>query len=88
MASESNRHSVRVTLPSEDQEFLTVQETARILKLNPQTVRNWIGRGVLPAVRIGRMVRIRCVDFEQFLDNSRVQPKTWSVPEEGGRAQH
>jgi excisionase family DNA binding protein len=65
-----------------------VQETARILKLNPQTVRNWIGRGVLPAVRIGRMVRIRCVDFEQFLDNSRVEPKMSSVPEEGGRAGH
>ena len=34
--------------------FLTVQEIAGILKLNPQTVRNWISRGTLPAHRIRR----------------------------------
>jgi Helix-turn-helix domain len=30
-------------------EFLTVAEIAEILKLNQQTVRNWIDQGTLPA---------------------------------------
>jgi excisionase family DNA binding protein len=33
-------------------EFMTVAEVAAILKLNQQTIRNWIDTGFLPAVRI------------------------------------
>ena len=32
--------------------FLTVAEVADTLKLNQQTVRNWIDAGKLPALRI------------------------------------
>jgi excisionase family DNA binding protein len=40
--------------------YLTVGEVAELLRLNQQTVRNWIDRGELPAVRVGeRRVRIR-----------------------------
>jgi excisionase family DNA binding protein len=49
-------------------EFLTVAEVASILKLNQQTVRNWIDTGKLPAVRIGpRRVRIRRSDFDRLI---------------------
>src|SRR6516164_4431378 len=48
--------------------FLTVAEVAEVLKLNQQTVRNWIDQGSLPALRIGRRVRIRRSDFERLLD--------------------
>jgi excisionase family DNA binding protein len=34
-------------------EFLTVKEVAALLKLNQQTIRNWIDSGRLPAVRLG-----------------------------------
>lgn len=52
-------------------EFLTVMEIAETLKLNPQTVRNWIIRGDLPAVRVGaRRVRVRRSDWEAFLERS------------------
>ena len=51
-------------------EFLTVAEIAELLKLNPQTLRNWIDQGQLPAVRIGRRVRIRRSDFEQLVQES------------------
>jgi len=40
---------------------------AEILKLNQQTVRNWIDQGSLPALRIGRRVRIRQSDFDRVL---------------------
>jgi excisionase family DNA binding protein len=47
--------------------FLTVADVARLLKLNQQTVRNWIDQGSLPALRVGRRVRIRRSDFERVL---------------------
>jgi excisionase family DNA binding protein len=50
------------------EEFLTVAEVAELLKLNQQTVRNWIDQGSLPAVRVGRRVRIRRSDLERKLE--------------------
>ena len=50
--------------------FLTVAEVASILKLNQQTVRNWIDQGSLPALRVGRRVRIKRSDFERVLAES------------------
>lgn len=41
-----------------------------MLKLNQQTVRNWIDQGSLPALRVGRRVRIKRSDFEQVLARS------------------
>lgn len=49
-------------------EFLTVAEIAELLKLNQQTVRNWIDQGSLPALRVGRRVRIRRADFQAMVD--------------------
>jgi excisionase family DNA binding protein len=51
-------------------EFLTVADVASTLKLNQQTVRNWIDQGSLPAFRVGRRVRIRRSDFQRILDES------------------
>jgi excisionase family DNA binding protein len=50
--------------------FLTVAEVAEVLKLNQQTVRNWIDQGSLPAIRMGRRVRIKRSDFERVLAES------------------
>jgi excisionase family DNA binding protein len=50
-----------------EESFLTVAEVAETLKLNQQTVRNWIDQGSLPALRVGRRVRIRRSDFDRLL---------------------
>jgi excisionase family DNA binding protein len=49
---------------------LTVAEVAEMLKLNQQTVRNWIDQGSLPALRVGRRVRIKRSDFDRVLERS------------------
>lgn len=51
-------------------EFLTVAEVAERLKLNQQTVRNWIDAGTLPAYRVGRRVRVSQADFNRLVDDS------------------
>ena len=55
-----------------DDQFLTVAEVAALLKLNQQTVRNWIDQGSLPALHIGRRVRIRRSDFDALLERGRI----------------
>lgn len=50
-------------------ELLTVAEVAELLKLNQQTVRNWIDAGQLPAVRVGpRRVRVTRAALEGILE--------------------
>ncbi len=51
----------------DEHEFLTVAEIAGMLKLNQQTIRNWIDAGSLPAIRVGRRVRIKREDLEAIL---------------------
>jgi excisionase family DNA binding protein len=53
-----------------EESFLTVAEVAEMLKLNQQTVRNWIDQGSLPALRVGRRVRIKRSDFDRVLAQS------------------
>jgi excisionase family DNA binding protein len=59
-----------------EESFLTVAEVAELLKLNQQTVRNWIDQGSLPAVRVGRRVRIKRSDFERVIAQSATTPAT------------
>lgn len=56
-------------MPSaQEEDYLTVAEVAALLKLNPQTVRNWITREELRAVRVGaRRVRVLRADLDRFL---------------------
>lgn len=53
-----------------EESYLTVAEVADKLKLNQQTVRNWIDQGSLPALRVGRRVRIKRSDFERVLNEA------------------
>ena len=62
-------------MSTSDDEFLTVADIARILKLNQQTVRNWIDQGTLPALHVGRRVRVRRSDFDELVERGRTAPK-------------
>ena len=58
-----------------NESYLTVAEVAELLKLNQQTIRNWIDRGELPAIRVGsRRVRIRQSDLDEALTASSERP--------------
>ncbi len=52
-----------------EESFLTVAEVAELLRLNQQTVRNWIDAGSLPAIRVGRRVRIKRSDLNRILES-------------------
>src|SRR5437016_5621415 len=69
-----------------DDSFLTVAEVAEMLKLNQQTVRNWIDQGSLPALRVGRRVRIKRSDLERLLDQGYTAGTRAAVSEAGPSA--
>jgi len=50
-------------------EVFTVGEVARVLKVSEQTIRNWIDAGVMPALRIGRRLRIRRSVLQDVLEH-------------------
>ena len=48
-------------------DLVSVADIAEVLKLNQQTVRNWIDQGRLRAIRVGRRVRVRWGDVEAMM---------------------
>ena len=72
--------------PDLEDSFMTVAEVASVLKLNQQTVRNWIDQGSLAAHRVGRRVRIRRSDFQRILDES-YSERTAGPPPSGPSAE-
>ncbi|HLH22708.1 MAG TPA: helix-turn-helix domain-containing protein [Chloroflexota bacterium] len=53
-------------------ELLTVQETADLLRVSTVTVRRFIADGRLPAVKVGRAVRVDKADAEHIAKPVRV----------------
>ncbi len=47
-----------------DGAILTVEQVASELQLTPQTIRNWIRTGALPAVKVGHVFRIKREDVD------------------------
>ena len=58
----------------------TTAEVATMLRVNQRTVQEWIRTGALPAVRYGRLLRIRQADLATF---GEVLPHRSAVTDEG-----
>jgi len=52
------------------EKLLTLMEAAKILKVHPNTLRNWDKKGILPAIRIGekKARRYQKKDVEKFIN--------------------
>jgi excisionase family DNA binding protein len=48
-----------------EEQILTLQETAKLLKVSQATLRRWIKSGQIPAFRVGRAFRVRLADIEK-----------------------
>jgi len=49
------------------EQVYTVEEAAKALKVNPETVKRMLRTGKLGAIKIGRLWRIRESDLQTFL---------------------
>jgi excisionase family DNA binding protein len=59
----------------EDEEMLTVEEVAKLLRVGEKTVRRWINRGELRAIDVGREYRITRSSYEDFKRRRETGPK-------------
>ena len=50
----------------------TVAEICEILQVGEMTVRRWIAQKKLPAVRVGKLVRVPADEFQRFLEAGRI----------------
>lgn len=60
----------RHTAPPE--QLLTIAEVASTLRLDAYTVRRYIGRGVIPAVRVGQQLRVEPAELRAYLARAAV----------------
>ena len=56
-------------------EVLTVSEVAEYLRVNPQTVYRKAKAGELPVVRIGRAIRFRRAELEEWMKSEVASPR-------------
>ena len=59
-------------MPQPQEKLLTVKQVADIMSVDEKTIRNWIQRGDLRAVNIGRLrpeYRIRPTDLDGFISH-------------------
>ena len=47
--------------------LLTVRELAEYLRVNPFTVYRWIAKNRIPHLRVGRTLRFRLEDIDEFM---------------------
>jgi excisionase family DNA binding protein len=52
-------------------EFLTVDEVAKILRLAPYTIREYAKAGLLPAYKTRRQWRFKKTEIEEWLNSQR-----------------
>lgn len=54
-------------------ELITLKEACEILKVHPNTLRQWDNKGILRAVRLGikKVRKYRKIDIENFIGNKK-----------------
>ena len=50
-------------------ELLTVKELSEYLKVNPQTIYNWVSQKKIPYIKIGDLVRFKEDDILKWIKN-------------------
>ena len=54
--------------------WLSTQDAAKRLGITPRTLYRFIDQGELPAYRLGRVIRLKQDDVDQFIESSRIEP--------------
>lgn len=59
---------------SEISQLITLKEACEILKVHPNTLRQWDNKGILKAVRLGikRIRKYRREDIEKFINKKNI----------------
>ena len=67
-------------------ELMNVPELAALLKVRVSTVYHWAQGGVLPFYRVGRLLRFRRTDIQDWISSRGIRAKPVSGKTAGSRA--
>src|SRR5262245_3605139 len=68
---EGASEDLQPALPKNPRRLLTTEEVARLLRVTPRSVRNYVRQGELQAIRYGKGRRFRQADIDAFLFRKR-----------------
>ena len=57
-------------------DWLSTADAAKALGITPRTLYRFINQGDLTAYRFGRVIRVKRVDVDAFIEASRIEPGT------------
>ena len=57
--------------------WLDTKEVAKLIGVTTRTIQNYRDQGMLPFSQIGRVIRYRAEDIQDFLMQYYVRPSTW-----------
>ncbi len=55
------------------EKLLTTEQVAELLQIHINVVREWLKKGKLPGIKLGREWRIDPRDLEEFLEKNKVR---------------
>jgi len=58
-----------------EQKYITTTEIAEVLSVSEETVRRYIKEGLLPAIKLRGVFRVKREDFAEFLKQSEFKPE-------------
>ena len=58
--------------------LLTAKQVAELLEVKISTVYDWVSRGVIPYVKLGRLIRFKKPDVFRWVESHTLHPKTSS----------
>jgi excisionase family DNA binding protein len=53
---------------------MSTQDAAKRLGVTPRTLYRFIDQGDLPAYRLGRVIRLKLDEVDEFIESSRIEP--------------
>jgi excisionase family DNA binding protein len=56
--------------------LLTVAQSATLIKVKERTIREWVAKGLLACVRIGRIIRIPESEIDRFVQENTIPRKS------------
>ena len=60
------------------EKLLTARQVGELLEVKVSTVYDWVHRGVIPYVKLNRLVRFKKTDIFHWVDSHTLRPKGFS----------
>ncbi len=60
----------------DDVQWMSTADAAKRLGITPRTLYRFIDEGQLPAYRFGRVIRLKQLEVDSFIETCKIQPGT------------